>query len=154
MARKKPHHKRVRQEMNEPGSGSLAVGYICYGSQLSSPASFEVQKQCITVLAEKKGWKIVHWYEEPGHNAVYESVEQRPLLAQLLRDAESQFQVGICFTAAYWSRRMNVAYPLFDELQRLGVWWATADERWDTYKVVHEGTDIVYASSPSQKNAL
>lgn len=142
------------QEMSEPEPGSIAVGYVCHGFQSPNPATFAVQKQCIAELAEKKGWKISRWYEEPGQNAVSESVEQRPVLTQLLSDAEHHFQVVLCFAASYWSRRMDVSYPLFNQLQRQQVWWATADGLWDTNKVWYDGIDTcsVLQSRSSKKS--
>lgn len=132
-------HER-HQKMTEPERGSIAVGYVCYGFQLPEPVSIEEQKQRIMEFAEKKGWKVSGWYEEPEQSAVSKDIEKRPALTQLFRDAPTQFQVVLCFAASYWGRTI-AAYEHFHQLQQLQVWWATADGRWDTNRVWSDGMD-------------
>jgi len=39
------------------------------------------QQRRFQEFAEKKGWKIVRWYEEPEQSAKYEEIEERPVFA-------------------------------------------------------------------------
>ena len=56
--------------MGEPGSGSIAVGYVRYSSEMQDPASIVTQKRVISEFADKKGWRIVRWYVEPEQSAM------------------------------------------------------------------------------------
>ena len=136
--------QKEHQKMFEPGSGSIAVGYVCYGFQLPEPVSIAEQKQRIMEFAEKKGWKMSGWYEEQEQNAVSKDIEKRPVFTQLFHDAPTQFQVVLCFAASYWARTISV-YEHLHHLQQLQVWWATADGRWDTNRVWTDGIDVVYS---------
>lgn len=78
MPRQKKHPNRVYQMIGEPGPGAIAVGYVRYSMELQDQASIATQKRRILEFAEKKGWKIVRWYEEPEQSAKYEEIEQRP----------------------------------------------------------------------------
>ena len=144
MPRQKKHPNRVYQMISEPGPGAITVGYVRYSMELQDPASIATQKRCITEFAEKKGWKIVRWYEEPEQSAKYEEIEQRPIFAQLLDDASAQFHVVICAQSWLWSRSVHVAYSSLAHLRQLRVWWATADGLWDTNKVKRDGMQVVY----------
>src|SRR6266487_3811835 len=95
MPRHKYHRSRVYQSMGEPGPGSIAVGYVRYSSEMQDPATIVTQKRVIAEFAEKKGWKIVRWYEEPEQSAKYDDVEERPIFAQLLRDGSEPFSSRI-----------------------------------------------------------
>ena len=94
MARQKRHLSRVYRMIGEPGPGAIAVGYIRYSMELQDPATIATQKRRITEFAEKKGWKLAGWYEEPEQSAKYEEIERRPVFAQLLNDAGTRFQVA------------------------------------------------------------
>jgi DNA invertase Pin-like site-specific DNA recombinase len=131
---------RMFQVMCEPEPGSLAVGYICSRRDLQTSTSIDVQKRLIAAFAEKKGWKLARWYEEPEE---YEGTDQRPAFAQLLSDASSQFQVVLCSASRYWSRDVGRAYKSLNHLRQLGVWWATADAQWDINTVWQEGINTV-----------
>ena len=142
MPRQKYHRDRVYQIVGEPGQRSIAVGYVRYNSELQDPTTIATQKQCIQEFADKKGWKIVRWYEEPEQSAKCEEIEQRPIFAQLLCDAGVQFRVVICSTSGQWTRNIAVAYESFAHLRRLDVWWATSDGFWDINRVEREGREV------------
>jgi len=133
---------RAFQVMREPGPGSLAVGYVLNRSEQATYSLDPVlQKRGIAAFAERKRWKFIRWYEEPEQREQKVSA-QHPVLAQLLSDARSQFQVVLCSTYKCWTRGGRSAYVSLDLLRRLGVWWATADEQWDINTVWQEAIDM------------
>ena len=143
MPRHKYHRSRVYQSMGEPGPGSIAVGYVRYSSEMQDPATIVTQKRVIAEFAEKKGWKIVRWYEEPEQSAKYDDVEERPIFAQLLRDGEANhFQVVLCYANNRWSRNTTLALVSLSRLRRANVWWATADGLWDLGKMQQDGVGM------------
>src|SRR6266567_2265806 len=104
MPRQKYHRDRVYQVVGEPGPGVIVVGYIRYSSELQDPTTIATQKRRILEFADKKGWKIARWYEEPEQSAKYEEIEERPVFARLLNNAEArQFQVVLCYANNRWS---------------------------------------------------
>ena len=127
------------QVLIEPGPGSPAVGYVRARSSQDS-INLDLQRRRIAEFAESKGWELARWYEEPEE---YRGMEQRPIFTQLLSDASSQFQVVLCSASRYWSRNIGSAYESLDHLRQLGIWWATADGRWDINTVWQEGFDMV-----------
>ncbi len=152
MPRQKYHKDRVYQMVGEPGPGAIAVGYVRYSSELQDPTTIATQKRCITECAEKKGWKISRWYEEPEQSAKYEEIEQRQVFAQTLNEAGKQFQIVLCYMNNRWSRNVVVAYTSLIQLRRARVWWATADGLWDIDKVQQDGFDVAFAVD-TQMNA-
>jgi DNA invertase Pin-like site-specific DNA recombinase len=143
MSHQKRHLDRVYQVIDEPGSGSIAVGYVRSSSVLHDSMSITTQKQRITELATGKRWEIVRWYEESEQSAGYEDVERRPVFAQLLSDAGAEFQIVLCARSRLWSHDVALAYRSLDHLRRLQVWWATADGLWDTNKVELDGIQVI-----------
>ncbi len=129
--------------MSEPGPGSLAAGYVCARLDLENSTNLSDQKRLIAEFAEKKGWNLAEWYEEPEQSAVYDVPQQRPVFARLLNDASTRFQVVLCSASMYWSWFVGSAYASLDLLRQLEVWWATADGRWDINIVWQEGFDMV-----------
>src|SRR6266581_6729581 len=98
MPRQKYHRDRVYQVVGEPGPEAIVVGYVRYSSELQDPTTIATQKRRILEFAEKKGWKIVRWYEEPEQSAKCEEIEDRPVFAQLLEEVRKQrFQVVLCY---------------------------------------------------------
>ena len=138
MPRQKYHRDRVYQIVGEPGPGSIAVGYVRYSSELQDPTTIATQKRRIQEFADKKGWKIVRWFEEPEQSAKYEEIEQRPVFAQLLSDAGVQFRVVICSANRQWARDVAVTYDPLAQLYRLGVRWTTADGSWNIDRAERE----------------
>ncbi len=145
MPRQKHHRDRVYQEIGEPGPGALAVGYVRYSSELQNETSIVTQKRLIQEFLNKKGWKLARWYEEPEQSAKYDSIEERPVFAQLLHEAGTRFQVVVCAFSNRWARSMEAGYASLSRLRRLRVWWATADERWDIDRVQQDGFDVAFA---------
>jgi site-specific DNA recombinase len=145
MPRQKYHCDRVYQVVGEPGPAAIAVGYVRYSSELQDPTTIATQKRRILEFAEKKGWKISRWYEEPEQSAKYEEIEYRPIFAQLLKDAGKQFQIVICYMNSRWSRNVVVAYTSLTQLRKQRLWWATADGLWDIDKVQQDGFDVAFA---------
>ena len=143
MSRQKKHRSRVYQIVGEPGTGAIAVGYVRYSSEMQDPATIVTQKRVITEFAEKKGWKIVRWYEEPEQSAKYEEIEARPVFAQLFKDAEARhFQVVLCYANNRWSRNTALTLVSLSRLRRAGIWWDTADGLWDLDKTQQDGLGV------------
>jgi DNA invertase Pin-like site-specific DNA recombinase len=145
MPRQKQHRDRVFQMIGEPGPGSLAVGYVRYSSELQNETSIVTQKRLIMEFLEKKGWKLARWYEEPEQSAKYDSIEERPVFAQLLNEAGSRFQVVVCAFSNRWARSMEAGFASLSRLRRMRVWWCTADGLWDIDKVQQDGFDVAFA---------
>ncbi|MHB8594611.1 MAG: recombinase family protein, partial [Acidimicrobiales bacterium] len=145
MSRQKFHRDRVFQVIGEPGPGSIAVGYVRYSSELQNEASIVTQKRLIKELLDKKGWKLARWYEEPEQSAKYDSIEDRPVFAQLLNEAGTRFQVVVCAFSNRWARSMEAGYTSISRLRRGRVWWCTADGLWDIDKVQQDGFDVAFA---------
>lgn len=145
MPRQKYHRDRVYQEIGEPGPGSLAVGYVRYSSELQNETSIVTQKRLIQEFLDKKGWKLARWYEEPEQSAKFDSIDDRPIFAQLLTEAGTRFQVVVCAFSNRWARSMEAGYASLSRLRRARVWWATADERWDIDRVQQDGFDVAFA---------
>jgi hypothetical protein len=140
MRSQKHYYTQPLQVLIEPEPGSLAVGYVRARSSQDDSIDLDLQRRRIAEFAECKGWKLVRWYEEPKE---YESTEQRPVFAQLLSDARSQFKVVLCSANRYWSRNVGRAYVSLNHLRQLGVWWATTDRQWDINSVWQEGIDVI-----------
>jgi len=145
MPRQKFHRDRVYQEIGEPGPGSVAVGYVRYSSELQNEASIVTQKRLIQEFIDKKGWKLARWYEEPEQSAKSDSIEERPVFAQMLGDAGVRYKVAVCAFSNRWARSMEAGYASLSRLRRARVWWATADERWDIDRVQQDGFDVAFA---------
>ena len=143
MPHQKRHLDRVNQVIDEPGPGSIVVGYVRSSSELHDSMNITTQKQRITEFATRKQWKIVRWYEESEQSAGYEDVERRPVFAQLLSDAGAQFQIVMCARSGLWTHDVALAYRSLAHLRRLQVWWATADGLWDTNKVEQDGLQVI-----------
>jgi DNA invertase Pin-like site-specific DNA recombinase len=122
MDRQKPHPGRVYQPVGEPESGAPAVGYVRYSSDMQDPDSITTQKRCIEEFAERNGWHIVHWYEEPESSAKYEELEERPIFSRL---AGQEFQVVLTYSNDRWASSVAAAYVSLNQLRRKQVWWAT-----------------------------
>lgn len=152
MGRQKRHRNRVYQLIGEPGPGALVVGYVRYSMELQDATSIVTQKRRIQEYADRKGWTIIRWYEEPEQSAKYEDIEKRPVFAQLLAEAGQVFQVVLCYMNNRWSRNVAVAYTSLSQLRRKQVWWATADGLWDIDKVQQDGFDVAFAVD-TQMNA-
>jgi hypothetical protein len=144
MPHQKRHPGRGYQEKDEPGLGSIAVGYVGSSAEPHDSMSIATQKQQITAFARSKQWKIVRWYEESEQSAGHEDVERRPVFIQLLSNADVRFHVVICVQSGLWSRSVNVAYSSLANLRTLQVGWATADGLWETNKVKRDGTQVLY----------
>jgi len=110
MPKQKRHANRVYQVIGEPGPGATVAGYVRYSSELQDVATIVTQKRKIQEYADKKGWTIARWYEEPEQSAKYEEIERRAIFAQLLEDAGRQFAVVLCYMNNRWSRNVPVAY--------------------------------------------
>jgi DNA invertase Pin-like site-specific DNA recombinase len=106
---------------------------------MQDPASITTQKRCIEEFAERNGWDIVRWYEEPESSAKYEELEERPIFSRL---AGQEFQVVLTYSNDRWARSMAAAYVSLNQLRRKQVWWATADGLWDIDKVEQDGSDV------------
>jgi DNA invertase Pin-like site-specific DNA recombinase len=146
MPRRKYHRERVFQVIGEPGPGSLVVGYVRYSSELQNETSIVTQKRLIKEYADKKGWKIIRWYEEPEESAKYDRIEDRPVFAEMLEDAEKhRFQGAACAFSNRWARSMEAGYASLSRLRRARIWWCTADGLWDIDKIQQDGFDVAFA---------
>ncbi len=152
MPRQKRHANRVYQVLGEPGPGTLVVGYARYSSEMQDPVTIVTQKRKIQEFADRKGWTIVRWYEEPERSAKYEDIEERPVFAHLLADAGGEFQAVVCYMNNRWARNAAVAFTSLSQLRRKRVWWSTSDGLWDIDKVQQDGFDVAFAVD-TQMNA-
>ncbi len=154
MPRHKYHRDRVYQLMGEPGPGSIAVGYVRYSSEMQDPASIVTQKRVITEFADKKGWRIIRWYEEPEQSAKYEDVDERPVFAGMLKDGEAgAFQVALCYANNRWSRNTALTFLSLSRLRKARVWWATADGLWDIDRIQQDGHGIAFTVDTQMNEA-
>lgn len=145
MPRQKYHRDRVFQVIGEPGPGSTVVGYVRYSSELQNEASIITQKRLIKEYIDRKGWQLVDWYEEPEESAKYDSIEDRPQFARLLKEAGIRFQVVVCAFTNRWARSMEAGYASLSRLRRAHVWWCTSDGLWDIDKIQQDGFDVAFA---------
>lgn len=150
MARSKTHRSRMYQVVGEPPPGARVVGYVRYSTDLQSAASIATQKRKIQEYADRKGWIIVGWYEEPEQSAKHEEIERRPVFAQLLQDAGVSFQAVLVYQNSRWSRNVSVTHRSLNLLRQKGVWWATADEPWDIDRVQEPGHSLAYGLTAQQ----
>jgi len=98
MGRKKLHTPRIYNLVGKPEPGASAAGYVRYSSDMQDPATITTQKRCIEEFAERNGWPIDRWYEEPEASASYEELDKRPIFATLLAEAGQEFQIVLCYT--------------------------------------------------------
>jgi DNA invertase Pin-like site-specific DNA recombinase len=157
MPRQKYHRDRVYQEIGEPGPGAIGVGYVRFSMDLQSESSITTQKRLIKEYFDKKGWKLAGWREEPersANNYLDDLIEERPVFAQVLDDAEAKrFQVVVCAFSNRWARSMEVGYASLTRLRRARVWWCTADGLWDIDKVQQDGFNVAFAVDMSMNEA-
>jgi DNA invertase Pin-like site-specific DNA recombinase len=118
---------------------------VRYSSELQNETSIVTQKRLIQEFLDKRGWKLARWYEEPEQSAKFDSIDERPIFAQLLNEAGTRFQVVVCAFSNRWARSMEAGYASLSRLRRARVWWATADERWDIDRVQQDGFDVAFA---------
>lgn len=145
MARQKKHNNRVYQLVGEPAPGSIIVGYVRYSSDMQDAYTLATQKRVITEFAEKRGWVIARWYEEPAHSAKYEDVEKRPVFAQLLNDADAKkFQGVLCYSNNRWARNVTLSTSSIARLRRAKIWWATADGQFDIDRIQEDAGGIIH----------
>jgi site-specific DNA recombinase len=150
MSRKKQHKSRVYLLVGEPGPGACAVGYVRYSSDMQRAASIVTQKRSIQALADRKGWVIVAWYEEPEQSAKADEIEQRPQFAALLRAAGTQFHAVLCYDTSRWSRNVAATRASLNLLRRKGVWWQTAEEQWTIDNIQEPGLGIGFGLAAQQ----
>jgi DNA invertase Pin-like site-specific DNA recombinase len=157
MPRQKYHRDRVYQEIGEPGPGAIGVGYVRFSMDLQSESSITTQKRLIKEYFDMKGWKLAGWREEPersANNYLDDLIEERPVFAQVLDDAEAKrFQVVVCAFSNRWARSMEVGYASLTRLRRARVWWCTADGLWDIDKVQQDGFKVAFAVDMSMNEA-
>jgi DNA invertase Pin-like site-specific DNA recombinase len=157
MPRQKYHRDRVYQEIGEPGPGAIGVGYVRFSMDLQNESSITTQKRLIKEYFDAKGWKLVGWREEPersANNYLDDLIEERPVFAQVLTDAEAKrFQVVVCAFSNRWARSMEVGYASLTRLRRAHVWWCTADGLWDIDKVQQDGFNVAFAVDMSMNEA-
>ena len=124
---------------------------------LQSESSITTQKRLIKEYFDKKGWKLAGWREEPersANNYLDDLIEERPVFAQVLDDAEAKrFQVVVCAFSNRWARSMEVGYASLTRLRRARVWWCTADGLWDIDKVQQDGFNVAFAVDMSMNEA-
>ena len=132
--------------------GTCVSAWIC-----RVKSSITTQKRLIKEYFDKKGWKLAGWREEPersANNYLDDLIEERPVFAQVLDDAEAKrFQVVVCAFSNRWARSMEVGYASLTRLRRARVWWCTADGLWDIDKVQQDGFNVAFAVDMSMNEA-
>lgn len=128
MPRNKHHKSRIYQQIGEPGPGTRVAGYVRYSSDMQQAASITTQKRALQALADRKGWVIVTWFEEPEQSAKYEEERFRPQFAALLKAAGREFDAVLCYDTSRWSRNVEVGKRSIRTLRARGVWWQLTEE--------------------------
>src|SRR5262249_1516711 len=140
------------RKIGEPGPGAHCRGYVRLSYQASD--SIEGQKQKIQHSADERGWIMDGFDIEPARSANYEDIESRPVFAEHLRAAErGEFRVSICHMNDRWARNIAVAYASLSRLRKAGVYWATADGKWNIDRIGEDGSDAAFAQDVAQNAA-
>ena len=88
-----------------------AVAYIRVSSESQLDGnSLDAQARLFYELCLNRGWEPVFIYREEGKSAPVDSINKRPVLRQLLEDAEKhQFDVVVVHTLDRWGRNTRIA---------------------------------------------
>jgi hypothetical protein len=134
----------------EPGPGARYRGYLRYSERDLKTApqdksTFTMQRAEIEAFARTRGWVCVGWDEEPAISGAAEEIALRPAFTKHLADAASgAFDVSLCFMTDRWARDTAIGLESLKRLRRAGVYWATADGRWDINKVIEDGHSVAF----------
>ena len=115
------------------------AGYVRYSSDMQQAASITTQKRALQALADRKGWVIVAWFEEPEQSANDEEERFRPQFAALLHTAVREFDAVLCYDTSRWSRNVEVGKRSIRTLRAKGVWWQLTEETWTIDNILKPG---------------
>jgi DNA invertase Pin-like site-specific DNA recombinase len=124
-------------------------GYVRYSERdlkgASDKSTFMMQRAEIDGYAKVRGWVCVGWDEEPAVTGAAEEIALRPAFQKHLEDAAGgEFEVSLCFMSDRWARDTEIAVGSLKRLRRAGVYWATADGKWDINKVISDGHSVAW----------
>jgi DNA invertase Pin-like site-specific DNA recombinase len=147
---KRKHHRHW-QPLTRPGPGARAAALVRYSPPERRGYTLETQRRMCQDHADKSGWHIVAWCEEPVTTARFEDIEHRPQFARLLESVErGEVDVVLCAFNDRWTRNELVAYASIAIMYNAGVWWETTDQRWDINKTREHGSDMLFALDNAQ----
>jgi hypothetical protein len=131
-----------------PPAGARFRGYMRYSERDRSTAdkhTLEMQRREVDSLARSMGWICTGWDEEPAISGAAESIEQRPAFSRHLAAAEAgEFDVSLVHMSDRWARDTEIALHSLKRLRRAGVYWATADGKWDINRVIEDGHSMAF----------
>jgi DNA invertase Pin-like site-specific DNA recombinase len=108
-------------------------------------STFQLQRAEVEAFANVRGWVNAGWDEEPSVSGAAEDIALRPAFQKHLTDAAAgKFEVSLCFMSDRWARDTAIGLESLKRLRRAGVFWATADGRWDINKVIEDGFSIAF----------
>jgi site-specific DNA recombinase len=83
--------------------------------------SLDAQERLFDQLCQNRGWTSVRVYREEGRSAHSDSLSKRPVLRQLLEDAEKGlFDAVVVHTLDRWARNLKVLLETASHLERHG----------------------------------
>jgi DNA invertase Pin-like site-specific DNA recombinase len=145
------HHQRRPSKwatIPEPSPGARYRGYLRYSEKdakdrRDDQTTFLMQKAEIDAYAKARGWVWAGWDEEPAVTGAAEEIALRPAFQKHLDDAAAgRFEVSLCHVSDRWARDTEIAVGSLKRLRRAGVYWATADGKWDVNKVIADGHSV------------
>ena len=100
-----------------------AVAYIRVSSASQVEGySLDAQARLFFDACRNRGWQPVRVYREEGRSAHSDSVNKRPQLRQLLRDAaKGEFDLVVVHSLDRWARNVEVLIRTIKHLKEHGV---------------------------------
>ena len=154
----------------EPPAGARFRGYLRYSDRdlytaAADKTTFLMQRAQIEAYAKPRGWVCAGWDEEPATSGAAEEIALRPAFSKHLADAAAgQFEVSLCFMSDRFARDTAIHLDALKRLRRAGVYWATADGKWNINAPIEDGysiafivdaeTNAAYSRKVSQKSII
>jgi DNA invertase Pin-like site-specific DNA recombinase len=148
--RPRPRRRSKWARIPEPPAGARYRGYLRYSERdLKTPTAekttFLMQRAEIDAYAKARGWVCAGWDEEPAITGAAEEIALRPAFQRHLDAAAAgRFDISLCHMSDRWARDTAIGLDSLKRLRRAGVYWATADGKWDINKVIEDGFSIAF----------
>jgi len=92
------------------------------GQAGADAASLDAQEQIARSICERHGWEAVEHYQDAGKSATKDSLDNRPAMQRLLRDAQAgRFSHLVVYHTDRLARNADVAGEISVKLRRAGV---------------------------------